>query len=339
MSLILKIFVLLLVLGLLVAGGYYFYLQRNNPTRNDAQTANRATQLELLVSERVISPILSFNAERVWFMISTGRMYRQAVAGGEKEELVLPEAISSPMEIIWQMKGSDFIVVQNADGHIRYQFYDGEAQVFLAYPEGLGKAVFLAGDQKIAYDWRGAAGYELKVADPDGTNFVKVVDLPRGDYELAASPVRPEVVLYATGSGAPLLLVNIDRGKISEVGSATSYEGVRFSPDGRFVLYSKSQGDRGDTGLFVYNLDTAREIDLQILGSLEQTAWTPNSAGIILASETGFGKYDLESRIWKEIYQFEGKGQYNPTQILLHPAESTLFFVDDSTGYLYKVDY
>ncbi|MDP3993808.1 MAG: hypothetical protein U1C57_00790 [Candidatus Doudnabacteria bacterium] len=338
---ILKIFIILLILGLVLAGGYYFYWRPNHP-QDERLMEDLATvkKPELLVSESVISPVLSFNAERVWFMTRGGRMYYQAIAGGAKEELPLPEVVVSPLQIIWQHRGSDFIIVQNVNGHIRHKLYDAEEQIFVAYPGQLRSPVFLAGDEKIAYDWAGAtsSAHELQIAGLTSENFMKVMDLDPANYELAASPVRREVVMYAVGfeQSAPLLLVNVETGKVSEIGPAADYEGARFSPDGRFILVSRGGGE-GEK-LFMYNLDTSREIDLQTSASIEQTAWMPDSSGIVLASESGFGEYDLGAGKWQELYQFENKGQYEPTQILLHPAESVLFFVDEKTGFLYRLD-
>ena len=342
MNLILKIFVVFITIGLVAAGGYYFYWRVYNPQNGEQAQDLTGVKPELLVSESVISPILSFNAEKVWFMTTDGRMYRQAIGGGEKEELPLPEAIVSPLEIIWQHRGSDFVVRQNINGHIRYKLYDAEEQVFVAYPEQLRSPVFLVGDEKIVYDWSAAtsSAHELKIADSRSENFRKVMDLGPANYELAASPARQEVVLYVTsGEPAKLLFVNMDTGRSNEIGeSPRNYDGVQFSPDGRFILESRQDGS-GNPKLFVYNLDTSREVDLQITASTKQVVWKPDSAAIILGSESGFSRYDLSTARWQDIYQFESRGQYNPTQILLHPEESILFFVDEKTGFLYRLDY
>ena len=338
MSSILKIFVILLILGLVAAGGYYFYW-RGNDYQNAEQEQNLAkVEPKLLVSDSVISPVLSFNAERVWFMTRDGRMYRQAIAGGEKEELSLPEAIVSPLKIVWQHQGSDFIIVENINGHVRYKLYDAEEQIFVAYPERLRSPVFLAEDEKIAYDWATAtsSAHELQIAGLTSENFTKVMDLSPANYELAASPVEHEIVMYVAGGQDPLLLVNVDTLKISEIGPAADYEGVKFSPDGRFILVSKQAA--GARRLFIYNLDTSREIGLQTSGSIEQTAWRSDNSGIVHASESGFGEYDIGAGKWKDLYQFENKGQYKPTEILLHPSESIVFFVDEKTGFLYRLD-
>ncbi len=332
-----KTFVILLVAIplLLIAGGvYYFYKNSQSssplPSPLGGEGAEGEEKVKLFVGEQVISPILSFSGEHIWYMTKEGKMFRKALTPSQEgaEEYLLPESIQGAQGVIWQKDGSDFIVEQNLDGHTRYKFFDADARIFTDYPSQMRSPRFLAGDQKIIYDWvRTDGGHELKKANLDGRSFEKVADLYEPLYQIVVSPVNQEVMLFAN----KIFLVSLFNGQFREIASVGEYEGLSFSPDGAKILVSAG------SGLRVYDLATFERVDMRIMVNIEATTWSKDSQAVIVGSTGGFVKYKLGGGE-EETYKFGSQEDFNPADLMLHPDKPLLFFRDEKTGYLYRVE-
>lgn len=330
---------LLLIFG---AVGYYFYsASKQKPPPSPPATAKE--KIKLVVEERVISPTLSFNGENVWFMAGNGRLFRKTIEGiGEKEEYLLPEVIQNPVQMIWPQDGSDFIVEQNLDGHNRYKFFHSASQTFVEYKENLTKPRFLAPGDKIVYDWvSGDLTHKLTVSDSDGTNYQKVADLIRPNYELEASSRKQEIALWTSdrASSTPIFLVDLFTAKFEDLGDEAAYQGVKFSPDGTKLLTAKL-GDKADEtpALFLFDLSTKQGRNLGSDADIDAAVWSKDSKKIIIASKGKFISYNLETSAQDEIYRFKDSENFLPKNLFLHPEKPILFFTDEKTGYLYQLD-
>jgi hypothetical protein len=332
-----KRFIILLVLiPLLVIGtAVFFYFRQAQRPKTQVQEPKQESRLQEFAAEPVISPVLSFNGETVWFMTQEGKLYRKAVSGGgEKEEYVLPETLENPTDLIWQKTGSDFIVQENSGGHIRYRFFDSQAGSFTSYPEQMRQVRFVTDGSKIVYDWVTLEGkHELKLADKKGENFQKVADLFRSDYQFIASPVAEEVALFSSDSFEPsrIFLVNLLTGQFLDIGEKIPRQGLKFSPDGTKLLSSEST-------LEVYDLNSSEVVDTGVMADIERAEWGKNSDEIVIGTDTGIIKYNLADRSTTDLYKFQAEENIEPTSLLFHPTEPILFFVDKRTGYLYSLD-
>lgn len=343
-SLILILAILLFVGA--VFGAYYLIVRRPSQETKTlvAEKSPRAPEAKLLVPEAVVSPVLSFDGETVWFMSEQGRLYRQAVAAGStKEEYLLPARVDNPQRVIWQQMGSNFIVKQAVAGHTRYEFYDAENKTFVPYEPAVREPAFLPDDREIVYIWVADGGHgELTRGAPDGKNYKKLSDLYRPDYKMVVSPAKNEVLLFADDADNPdnLLLVDLDTVKYTLLDEKAAYSEAKFSPDGRKAVVKKAGK------LVVYdltNLNNTPHPPLTVRGgegelSLNQLAWSSDSRQIYVVDNGHIRAYDVVSRQWSEVYRFAADSRLAPREMLLHPSRPILFFTDSSSGYLYRLD-
>lgn len=348
MKTVVFVLIVALVLLLMIAGGvFYFYIQSKGRLAMEKQA------MSLLVAEPVISPILSFNSERVWYMTKEGRLFRKTITPsssppheGEKregvEEFPLPVAVASPTKVIWPKDRQDFIVEITAEGQTRYIFYDSLAATFVSYAPNIHEPVFVGGGERIVYDWVTAEGeHKLTIADPNSTNFQKVVDLPKQDYRLAPSSAKSEVVLFSDKLTAPskLWLVDVKAAQFTELGLEASYQGVKFSPDGTKLLAAKISEDAArEPSLGVFDLTTSEFKALGLNSRIERVVWSKDSDAIMIGDLRGFQKYNLATGGSQTVYQFSTDENFSPRDLILHPSEPILFFVDEKTGFLYRLD-
>ncbi len=344
-----KTFIILLILVplLLVAGGvFYFFQSAQKGLENEPE--KKTALPELLVSQAVISPILSFDNQKIWFMTSSGEMFRLHLESKTLEQYSLPQIMENPTKVIWQKDGGNFIIEQNIAGHSQFELYDDIAKQFTFYPQSLQKPQFIPASpaggpgNKIVYDWvTESSSHELKISDANGQNFRKVADLHRGDYELAVSPSKNEVVLFTKVAENPskLYLVNLDTGDFRELGEAGNYEGVKFSPDGLKILAARYISERPNDlpELRLFDLSVLSVQSIGIYATVEQTVWLPDSTGIIIGSLNGLVKYNLASFNQEEIYSFGPGENFVPVEILVLPQASAIFFVDELTRFLYQI--
>ena len=358
------IILLILIPLLLLAGAAVYFLGPwgQKGTDGSNQIANK---IQLLVSEAVVSPILSFDGEKIWYMTQGGRLFRiplpQSLPPGEgkdsdgsppsrggdegrveTEEYLLPEPVQNPVKIIWPQTGNDFIVERSAQPAA---YYDSASQKFTDYSPQLKTPRFLVDPNKIIYDWQRAdGGHELKISDKNGENFHKIADLRRPDYEIVASPSREEVVLFGRDNLEPsyLILVNLGTGEFRDIDGKNLYSGAKFSPDGTKLAVFRGEGE----GLMVYDLDSftlspdGLPADEAGRGEGEgEFAWTADGQGLVFASKLGFFKYELAASQQSEIYKFKEGEDYKPRELILYPTKNLLIFLDGKTGYLYKLEY
>lgn len=344
-----KLFILIIagVLVLILAGAAYFFFTRSGEpaaesapedqleeTATDEQATS--TPPELVIAEFVVSPVLSFDAERVWYFTPGGKLFRKPLTGFElPEEFVLPGPVENPVRVIWQETGSDFIVEQNLGGHTAYKFYSAEFHKLVDYPEQMRLPQFLPGDSEIVYDWVTAPDkHELKTSLKDSSNFRKVTDLFRPDYEIVASAKKAEAAVFGgSATTTKLMLVDLATSAFRNVDEDGQYFGAKFSPDGNKLLVSK------EGGLAFYNLlaTTTIAVNLNVTADISQAVWNKQSDEVIVASRDGVVKYSIETRRTEELAKFGQENSFAPKDVILHPTRPILFFVDAVSGYLYRV--
>lgn len=330
------ILLVLIPLLLIVGAGVYFFGPW--PKKDAGPGWSGARALEVLISEPVISPILSFDGEKIWYMTPGGKLRRANIANGKPEDYALPEPISSPIRVIWPKSGSDFVVeLGSGKGFNQYGIYQGDAKKFTYYPRELQKAAFLSDVSKIVYEWSYADGRDdLKVSDANGANFRAVTQLRRPDYEIVPSPQKNEVLLYGKDNleASELLLVDLGTGEFKNIGEKDFYEGAKFSADGAKLLVAKSKK------LMVYDLASFAGKDLGVVLNPGFTAvWGKGDGEIIVGQPDSIVAYNLATGEKRELYRFAETDKAKPGELIVHPDKNLLFFVDQNTRQLYQVGY
>lgn len=304
-----------------------------------AETQNPAAP-ELLTEMAVISPVLSFDGGTVWFMTPEGKMFRQSLTGAvpaeasaKAEEYSLPQEVRNLVRIVWQQKGSDFIAVQNIAGHVRYRQFDADKVLFIDYPRGAREIVFTADESKVVYDWVTASGaHELKIADKSGQNFRKVMDLARADWQIAASPAKNEIALFADNAVDPaaILLVNLDTGLVRALSGSAPFGGVKFSPDGSKLLVSRAGN------LAIIDVASGESVETGIAAEADQATWMPGGTVILSASPAGLVRFNLPTRQSEVVLAQPG---LRIREIIVHLQEPVALFVNAVTGKLYRFSF
>src|SRR3989344_232340 len=280
-----------LIFLIVLATAAYFLFFSGSPSPEPTSQSQVENVPKVLLSEKVISPILSFNGENIWFATDEGKMFRLKTDGNtQKEEYPLPISTHGITEVIWEKDGSDFIFEYTSDGHTRYKYYDSTNAIFAEYPGQMRQINFLPAGNSIVYDWvTSTTTHELKVALPTGEGFRTVSSLFLPDYQIAVSLKKAEVVLYRDDRSdlSNLIHVDLETGKFTDLDEKATYQGVKFSPDGTKVLAVKKGR------LAVYDLSALQKKDLEVAADIEQVSWKADSSAVIVGDAEGFAQYDV----------------------------------------------
>jgi hypothetical protein len=311
-------------------------------------TTPEILHLKLLAAEQVISVHPSFGWDAVWYMNSAGALSRLDLAAADKQPFAFPDLVKNPAVLLWQDKGSDLLVSDNQDGHIRIRYYNALDKKFVIYPAQIRAPVFLAGNTQIAYDWVSVPAkgknktpkHELKISKLDATGFRKIGDLFRPDSILAASPTRQELVMYSLSAAdaAPLLFVDLAAGKFQTIAPGGFYTGVKFSPDGSKILVSSLAASNSET-YAVYSLPDFKKTDINIPASFGAVAWAADSQRLLYVNASGVFELDLLTLASKQDYLFTPSEKITAREIVLVPGRPALFLTDELSGNLYFLDY
>ena len=340
--------IIIVVLALVLFSSLYFFFARSKtpPSAQELLQSEQAanTGPRSVIAEPVISPILSFKGDKVWYFTSSGKLLSRTLNGGATEQFTLPKNIDNLVRAIWPVKTSDFIVEQNVGGHTSYQFYNSQKHAFIEYPGELRVPVFLASGNQIVYDWTAASTtHELKISNADGSGFKKITGLFRPDYLLAASPVKNQVVVFSGDAGSPanLFVVDLLSGTVQDLAKKAAYQDARFSPDGTRLLASQIT-DLGPV-LKIFDLaatasSTAASVESTPFAvNASRAVWRQNGSAVIVADKDGFHDYDLAARKDTLFYRLKTGDKFIAQDLFLSADEQTLFFSDENSGNLYSL--
>ena len=77
---------------------------------------------------------------------------------------------------------------------------------------------------------------------------------------------------------------------------------------------------------------------MSLTSEIELTALQEDGQALLVGSPAGFIKYQVDNQEQEEIYKFGESEAYSPQNLILHPQKPLLFFVDQKTGYLYRLE-
>lgn len=347
MSRTIKIIIAVVVLIVLVLIAFFVFRIINSDDDTEQVNENAETTqpegVELFASGKYSSLALSFSGDTLWFFDAQGNLYRKSLINQEaKKEFEIPP-MAGFLRTVWPPAGSDFIVEQNIEGKTRYLLYDAENRDFLPYPNNLRAPEFLSGSDQIVFDWvSDDQKHNLQVADLTSQNFRQVAELFRSDYKIAPSTVSDSVIIYTENRADPskLFLVDLDTGAFTDLSESAAYQGVKFSPDGTKLLIARwvNQSD-ALPGLYVVDLADLSEKNTGIFANIEQAAWTSDGESLLIGNPVGIVEYNLidgSQNIFKSFAS--DSGQLNPTELIIHPENTSVIFVDQNTGDIYRVD-
>jgi hypothetical protein len=156
--------------------------------------------LTKITDAQTIAPALSFDGRSVWYFSSEGKLFKQSLGSGLKQEYVLPTKLEVS-DALWPLVGNDFIVETSSGGSKTISYYDSEGKSYIPYPANIKHVDFMPDGRRVAYNWVETSGVsQLSIADYNTKNFRKIVDLPQTDQVIKVSPTGNRIFTYRKSS-------------------------------------------------------------------------------------------------------------------------------------------
>lgn len=304
-------------------------------------------------TDQVISPILSFQGNQVWYFTPDGNLEQLDLTTANLQKYVLPKALTVN-SAIWPLQGSDFIIVtDNSDGTKTFNYYNSANKTFTTYPSNVKEVQFMPSGNQIVYVWDNGNGTSsLSIADPSLANHKQLVaSLPDPDETLAISPLGDHILMYnaAAPSNNKLYLMAFSDTKIHTIKTGPENAAI-WSNDGKHFVFDKyDASNTSDATLWSGSVASATsDTSLGITVPVSKLAF--NTVGSILyyaapdsSATAGSGSTPPDS-LWSYEFATSSKTEIfsgdtynlNASNLLISNDGKTLYF-KNGDGYLYSV--
>src|SRR3989344_2992282 len=109
---------ILIILGLIIllsfgAGAVLLMGKKKNQPQPSAETK---LQISKLSDDQVVSPVVSYDGNAIWYFTEDARLFRVNTDGSGLSEFPLPELTAGDFRnVIWPATGNDFIAVTSTN--------------------------------------------------------------------------------------------------------------------------------------------------------------------------------------------------------------------------------
>lgn len=382
MSILKKIFIIsaiLFVILLLLWGVYNLSFKKPavvSPVNKTSDTPpvnnQKSTGLKIyaISDEAVLSPVLTNDAGVIkYYSQKTGQVYQTDFSGGNKTTIAQQE-LSGLKDVLWSPDKLKVITkFEIPGGKVRFYYYDYTESKGVPLKDNLDEVAWDNTSNKIFYKY-----YEPKtkartfnVADPDGSNWKKLVDINYRNISIASIPKTGLVSFWNTADSYSETIFE----SISLIGAErkTIFRGkfgadFLWNNDGTKVLVSHTDAKGGaKMQLAVMNYNGGEYKNLETPTFVSKCAWSKDNQTIycalpggipdnaVLPNEYNENKFTTTDTFWKintltgeksriaELADLEKlDGSIDAKELFLNSDESILFFVNKIDGKLYRMD-
>jgi Tol biopolymer transport system component len=316
---------------------------KNDPENGDDTPSFKNPQLTKVTTGAAIAPALSFDGRSIWFFSTDGKLFKQSLGSGLRQEYVLPTKIEIT-SAIWPLIGSDFIVESSAGGNKNINYYDSEGKVYIPYPSNIKHVAFMPDGRRVIYNWVENNGRStLSTADYDTKNFKTIVTLPQSDQVVKMAPSGNRVFTYRRSSEEDgyLNYIPMDNPKVIWIKTGLTNRAI-WSPDGKKFLFNKldTNNEQKDRKLWLGDITNATDQPLDLEGNPENAAFDSEQKFLYLAVPGQNGdslwKVNLSSFEKREIFRSNEQEKVQATDLLVTDDGSQLYF-KNSDGLIYSI--
>jgi hypothetical protein len=380
MSLPKKIFITstIALIVILLLWGVYLLSFKQTPSSSDSEIATTTSEkpseqpiisknatITALTDEPILAPIISPTGDSIkYYAKATGNAFEVDILSHNKKTLSSAELLNLS-DIIWSPDTNKVVSRFPKDSlSSKFSSYDYLQNKNVGLADGIADLIW-QNNNKIIYKYSKSTTDKqtLNVADPDGSNWKKIITLPNGDARVAIIPKtglvsfwnKPDSLTQATMSSVPVFgeeIKTITQGKFGA--------DYLWSSDGSFLLESSIETtDVTKLQLSVMNSVGGEYKTLGIPTMVSKCAWSKNNttiyyalpssipAGATMPNDYNDAKFNTSDTFWKvdvttgektRIITLDKIDQaYDATELFLSPDESSLFFVNRIDGKLYQL--
>lgn len=364
-----------LLIILMFWGIYSLAFKKNSPAPQPQQASNdqsaapaiqKQPQVVPISDEAVLAPVLSADGSSIkYYSKADGKAYQIDTDGSGKITLSAHDLIGLA-DVAWSPDTKKVLSTFSLpNSRPTFSFYNYESSGGKAFSKNFDAAVW-ATNSKIFYEYYDpkTKGLTLNIADPDGSNWAKIADLPSGSISIAPVPKTGLVSFWNKPdafSETSLQSVPVIGGMPETLAQGRFGADYLWSRDGNHLLMSSvDQKGGSNLQLAVANSQGGEYKNLNIATFVSKCAWSKDNTtvyyampgsfptGSVLPNDYDSGKINTTDSFWKVdiatgktsqiIAPSAIKSGIDATDLFLNSDESALFFINRIDGKLYRMD-
>lgn len=324
-----------------------------------------ALKIKAISTEKVLAPTLSADSTKViYYSKHNGNVWQSAFDGSGLTR-ISSAVLENLKKIIWSPDKTKVIgIYQDEEKNITKNIYDYTTGKVSPLDPYIQEIVWAPTSDAIAYQYTNdiTGDNNIAIANPDGSNWQNIFQTRMKNINL--DWLGSEIAFYEKPSGlveSSLFLINPLTKNLSKALSSVYGMAIKRSPQGDKILFSKTNNQGKNIGLYVALKDGSAETSVGIASFVEKCVWSRDNRTIFCAipqnipsdeilpdnfyknsfvTDDKFWKINLETgekTILLEPWE-RGEGTYDAIELFLSPLEDYLFFVNKRDGLLYSIE-
>jgi hypothetical protein len=323
-------------------------------------------KIYLLADRAILSPAVTDDGEKIsYYDRSNGSVYK-IYLNGDGEEQVENNNFSGLGNIFWSSDQSKVISSFNNNGKTEYSYYDYKTNKATKLSAGISEIAWNNLGDGIAYSFSDSKTGKktLNIANPDGTNWKKISDVPNKNIIIAPIPQSAFISFWNSPNAfeeTALNIVGTVGGNLRKIFSGRFGADYLWSPNGARALVSSSDSKGGSKiNLAVINSNGGEYQNLNIPTFASKCVWAKDNktiyyalpsisaAGLVLPNDYQNKKIITQDTFWKMdvttgkaeriVDPQDIKSSYDASDLFLSPSEDVLFFINRTDGKLYGIN-
>jgi hypothetical protein len=320
--------------------------------------------ISAITTEAVLAPVIADMDTLKYYSQKTGQVYQIGFDGSNKK-IISNKILTGLTNVLWSPDKNKVITSFNLGGNADFYYYDYGTQKSSAIKKNVDAVAWQNTSNRIFYKYYDSKTKKrtLNISDPDGSNWLKLVDVDFRDVFIAQIPASGLISFWNKPDAffpTALKTISLIGGDAKDIFTGVFGADYLWNNNGTNVLVSNSDSKGGtkiqlsvinENGGELKNLDTATLVS--------KCAWLSDNKNIICAvpgeipansvmpNDYDSGKIHTADTFWK-IDTLTGKKtavidaskidkNYDAINLFFNSDESILFFQDRIDGKLYRM--
>ncbi len=283
------------------------------------------------------SPKLAPNGREIYYYVpQTGQIRSAPVVSANDPagtgSALIAEIKSGLKEITWSADGKEIIAKDDAS-HIYHNLPTKSSK---RLNQNALNPVFSKNADQIAYLYYDPATGEgaISLADPQIETFKNILNTRSTDWQI--DWVGPKTLSLATDNS--LFDLNIETGALTKILENKNNLDVVWSPNGQRLIFSSTDAESGESGLFVWDTADQTEANLDIRAQASKCVWSVNSTNIYCFAGSSLVTAEVDQTELEPKIIFTDPGFVRAETLILSGTEDYLIFRDSQTKKLYRLN-
>lgn len=328
-----------------------------------AEAVSRSVAFQQIVTESVLHPVAGENS--IFYYSKRDNALKEVSLDGKENTVRIDQIPGTPSRIVWSPNRlGALVLVKESTGDLWY-YADLRNRLVSPLKRDMSRITWTSLGDRILYQYTDPASGErsLNIASPDGANWSKLADLGTDDHFITALPQSSLVAIWPktdSNREGTLEVMNINGDNRRTLLTGKFGADFLWSPNSQRILVQSVMEQGGHTlTLGLTDADGSSYQNLFAPTLTSKTAWSKDNETFYYAlpgafpadavlpndyfgkpiySKDTFWKMNVRTGKKERLVPLEEMTEaFDATDIFLAPTETDLYFVERTSGKLYRI--